>query len=415
MRSVATLPHGAGPLSHHDHLACAGRGSSDLARVATQVFATAPDTDALLLCLDAELDWDPDVVFAAELADGRLQLAENRTAYAPLMAGAEVTDQLHEFDAVVDARLAAGFTGLRVVADNTAFLTGSAADADRWLAWEQRTDAWQAQREVTGVCWFDSAQVEPDRLAAAAHRHPLSAGDLEPQWRLVHQRGPDAGRLALSGEVDADQADDLGRALDVERASAPADEWLDLDLAGVGYLHHRALAALTRPERGLRLLHLPAIVERLDQAVRPLTARPRHAVDCCSAPGAGHCRTGHPKMVAAGTITDGLFPGRAGVPCTDRYVAGPPPHIDGQRFAFLPPRADRQPSRGPVRRPRVRRPGRPALWIAREPSGPNRMPPRSMQWATASGARARRGARSPGWTPPATSASRTGRASASRR
>ncbi len=232
MRSAGTLTNGVGTLAHRDHVACAGRGSSDLARVATQAFATAPDSDALLLCLDAELDWDPDVVFAAELADGRLQLADNRTAYGPLLTGGEIGDQLRVFDEAVDARLAGGFTGLRVVADNTAFLTGSAAEADRWLAWEQHTDGWQARREVTGVCWFDSDQVDPHRLAAAAHRHPLCAGDLDPQWRLVHDgEGDDGTRLLLIGEVDAFEADDLTRAIGVERSTTPADRWLDLDLS----------------------------------------------------------------------------------------------------------------------------------------------------------------------------------------
>ena len=268
MRSAGTLSHGTPALAVHDHLACAGRGSSDLARVATQVFATAPATDALLLCLDTELDWEPDVVFAEELAEGRLQLADNGVAYAAMLAGNEIADQLSDFDAALDARLAAGFTGLRVVADNTAFLTGSAADADRWLAWEQRTDSWQAVRAVTGVCWFDSGRVAPERLAAAAHRHPLSAGPVQPHWRLHHEPGPSGPYLVLSGEVDAFEAADLVRALDVERALVPsADAWLDLDLGGVEYLHHRALTALTRPERRLRLHRLPPIVTRLDEVL----------------------------------------------------------------------------------------------------------------------------------------------------
>jgi hypothetical protein len=267
MRSAGIMPNRGRALAVHDHLACAGRGSSDLARVATQTFATAPASDALLLCLDAELDWDPDAVFAEEIADGRLQLADNRDAYAALTAGGEIADQLREFEAALDARLATGFTGLRVVADNTSFLTGSAADADRWLAWEQHTDQWQAQRKVTGLCWFDSARVAPERLAAAAHRHPLCAGDLQPHWRLHHEQGPDGTRLVLSGEVDAHEAAELIRILDVERSSVAADAWLDLDLAGVDYLHHRVLWALTRPERRLRLLQLPPIVARLDEVL----------------------------------------------------------------------------------------------------------------------------------------------------
>lgn len=267
MRSAGTLPNGTPALAIHDHLACAGKGSSDLARVATQAFATALATDALLLCVATELDWDPDEVFAAELAEGRLQLADNREAYGPLLDGGEIADQLKHFDAALDARLDAGFTGLRVVADDTAFLTGSAAQADRWLAWEQRTDRWQAQREVTGVCWFDSTQVAPERLAAAAHRHPLSAGTLRPHWRLHHDGDPDGTRLVLSGEIDAFEAADLIRALDVERATAPGDAPLEVDLSGVQYLHHRVLAALTRPERGLRLHHPPPIVARLDEVL----------------------------------------------------------------------------------------------------------------------------------------------------
>lgn len=273
MRTVGVLPHGTADLTVHDHVACVGHSSSDLARVATQAFATAPPDQALMLCLDPGGDWDPQAVFAEEIGRGQLEIVDNAEAYAATRGDSDADGQLRQFDDALRAKLAAGFSGMRVVADNTAFLTGSHDEARRWFAWEQRTDRWQARRPVTGVCWFDDRRVPPDRLAAVLHRHPASSGRPVPAWRLHHDEVP-AGtgniRLRLSGEVEAHDTEQLLLAVEVESVLASEPGGLVIDAAELAYLHHRPLLGLSR--RGAVLRNGPAVVRRMTEVTADVAA-----------------------------------------------------------------------------------------------------------------------------------------------
>jgi hypothetical protein len=204
------------------------------------------------------------VVLAEELGAGRLEIVDNADAYAATRSGGSAAEQLSAFDAVLRTKLAAGFTGIRVVADNTSFLAGSVPDVQRWLAWEQRTDRWQAERPVTGVCWFDRSQVPPAALAAVLNRHPASTGESQTTWRLHHDHGRAGAELRLSGEIEAFDVDELLLAIEVETALTPGTDGVEIDVSDVGYLHHRALWTLAR--RGAVLRNQPPIVQRMADA-----------------------------------------------------------------------------------------------------------------------------------------------------
>lgn len=245
MRTYGPIDAGLSACRVHDHVAAVGRGSSELARTAMQAFASAAPDDALMLCLDTEdSDWDPYTAFDREIGSGRLQIVDNATAYAALRES-DGAGLLREWDAVLARALAEGYGGLRVVADNTAVLTGSDDDYVHWLEWEQRTDRWQAQHPVVGVCWFDRTLVPEDRLAAVTRRHPASLGDVRPSWRLGHEHEDGHVTLVLSGELDVFDVDDIALALEIELLLVPEGASIDVDVADVTYMHHRVLWEMT--------------------------------------------------------------------------------------------------------------------------------------------------------------------------
>ncbi|HEV7205483.1 MAG TPA: MEDS domain-containing protein [Jatrophihabitans sp.] len=245
MRTYGPIVDGISASRVHDHVAAVGRGSAELARTATQAFAAAATDDALVLCLDtAETDWDPYRAFDREITSGRLRVVDNATAYAAF-GESDGAGLLRQWDAVLDQALSDGYGGIRVVADNSAVLTGTDVDFGRWLEWEQRTDRWQAQRPVVGVCWFDRSRVPEDRLAAVTRRHPASVGEVTPTWRLGHEHDDGHVTLVLSGDLDAFDAEDIALALEIELLLVPDGASIDIDVVDVGYMHHRVLWEVT--------------------------------------------------------------------------------------------------------------------------------------------------------------------------
>jgi hypothetical protein len=283
VRNAGVLGRRPGDLAVHDHVAWCGDGAAGFARSAADAFAAAADRERLVLVGDlARLEWDPATLFAEPLRAGRLELVDSAAAYRPVLDGGAdfAGEQLGAFRTVLDRALADGWSGVRVAADNTPALTAGPAVEERWLAWEQLTDRWQAGVPVTGVCYFDRTAVPAERLARVAGLHPLSWG-LESPLRIYHDTAPD-GRslLVLDGAVEASDEAELRLRLlrEVVDAGRPAEgsPVLTVDLSRTTYVHHRGLQALqdvaTATGAGVvELRGAPTIVRRLVALLPDLT------------------------------------------------------------------------------------------------------------------------------------------------
>jgi len=268
VRSAGVLDRSS-RLAPHDHVAWCGDGAAGFLRLAGQVFATAADGERLVLVGDLDrLSADASELFADQVERGRLRMVDVGEAYRPLLEGGagSAAGQLDAFRRDLDTALAAGWSGLRVAADNTAVLAGTDELERRWLAWEQLTDRWQSLMPVTGVCYFDRRRVPSQRLGRVAGLHPLCGGITGPPLRVYHDTDP-AGPtvLVLDGAVEAFDEDRLRELLRTEVAQAadqPGGAAVTVDLGRVTYLHHRGLQALH--DAGVRVTNAPGIVRRLN-------------------------------------------------------------------------------------------------------------------------------------------------------
>ena len=143
MRRQLRLRTGAA-LQPHDHVVWMGRGIDDLYWLATSALAEgARRNEKLAFVAD-----DPDVGrlqgipgLDELLSGGQLEVQPVEAVYGGSGAFSH-TAQLATFEAVLADALATGYTGIRVVADNTSLATGSDAGFRGWLRW------WRAAAKV---------------------------------------------------------------------------------------------------------------------------------------------------------------------------------------------------------------------------------------------------------------------------
>lgn len=203
---------------------------------------------------------------AALEAAGRLSVASTADRYA----GRMVPDaQVRAYVAATRDAMAAGHTGLRVVADVTELVLDAAA-CRTFARYEHLVD-----REVASglpfdaLCAVDARRLGPAGVAELARVHPLSHGaDLA--FRL--HAGPDRG-LVLAGEVDLDQEPELAHVLAAVLADRPSQPVV-VDCADLGFIDHRGLLALDhaadRAGTPVELVGASGVVRR----VRDLLALP---------------------------------------------------------------------------------------------------------------------------------------------
>jgi anti-anti-sigma regulatory factor len=230
-QAVVTEPVG---LRRHDHVAVMGDGPGALDALARTVFGDSTG-ERLMFVAD-----DPSPTRLAGLpgleqllATGMLQLAKTAEVYGS-WDEFDAEAQLAVFTDALDTALAEGFTGLRVVADNTPL--AESGDLSRWLAWEQLTDRFQDQREVIGVCFFDRTRLGHARVQELLAVHPLVITTDIPLFRVF----ADGDALRIVGEIDNLSRDRLERLL----ATTPRSDEVLLDLAECSFIDHQTVLAL---------------------------------------------------------------------------------------------------------------------------------------------------------------------------
>jgi hypothetical protein len=210
--------------------------------------ADAPDPSRLGELGDLELLLD----------SGQLEVVDVGAVYGP--AGAfDASAQLATFEGVLADALRDGYTGITVVADNTPLACGDDEDFRRWLAWEQLTDRFQCNSNVTGICYFDRGALGEQRQADLASIHPVcSTGAHEPSFSFF----VDGDAVSATGTLDTWSAERLRRILE----TAPDDRPLIVDLAHAEFVDHSALLALNAAASARR----PVRIRRARRIVKEL-------------------------------------------------------------------------------------------------------------------------------------------------
>ena len=146
------------------------------------------------------------------------------------------------FAAALADALNAGFSGIRVAADNTPLVTDERR-LEAWIRWEHVADRFMDANPVTGLCAFDSQRVDVNRLRHLSTLHPLSAAaDPEPQFRMYSE----AESLCLEGHVDSFAVAQIPVALD---ALPPGTDVL-IDLERATLMSRAPLTGLRRLAEG---------------------------------------------------------------------------------------------------------------------------------------------------------------------
>ena len=238
-------------LQPHDHVVWMGRGSDDLYALATAALAEGARRNEKLMFIaeapdPARLQGVGDL--NALLAGGQLELQPVADVYDRSSAF-DQTNQLATFEDVHAHALANGYTGIRVIADNTSLATGDDGQFRRWLRWEQVADRFQATSNVTGICYFDRRALSSDRRADLAALHPVRSVTTPPTpFSFV----VDGDAISVTGALDFWSEDQFQRLL----ATVPDERPLIIDLSHADFVDHRALLALNAAASATRPVHI---------------------------------------------------------------------------------------------------------------------------------------------------------------
>lgn len=172
----------------------------------------------------------------ALVASGQLVVVPLRAVY-DLDAPIDPAAQLLVYEATVEAALAEGYAGIRVVSDGTSF----ACDAVRRASlerWELHADRWIAGGvPLSCLCTLDARRVAPGAIADVLRVHPCGhhdAGDV-----AFRVSGGEAG-VVVDGEVDRFDAAAFGRLLGL----APPLGGSVLDVSRLAFADHHAVLAI---------------------------------------------------------------------------------------------------------------------------------------------------------------------------
>jgi hypothetical protein len=245
----------------HDHIGWVFQGEVGFEELACPFLAEGAARGERLLYIAGS----PRPATAARLRDHYGSRVITIASIADVYGESGIVDpavQRATFAAALSDALAAGFSGIRVAADNTPLVT----DEDRlraWIRWEHVADRFMADNPVTGLCAFDGQRVAVDRLRHLATLHPLSsAADPEPQFRMYFNNtafnntafngaaagssAPAAasasGALYLEGHLDSFAVAQIPVALDV----LPNGTSVLIDLSAATLMSRATLTALRR-------------------------------------------------------------------------------------------------------------------------------------------------------------------------
>jgi anti-anti-sigma regulatory factor len=253
----------ADALEPHDHVIWYGDGVDELYELAADALGAGVKRNEKLMFVANEPDPSRlrGIGNVSNLVDrGQLELVDVESVYGG-DGDFDAATQLATFESVLAGALADGYTGIRVVADNTPLARGDDDSFRRWLHWEHVTDRFQDQSNVTGICYFDRRELNAERQADLASLHPVCrANGVSPPFSFF----VDGDAVSITGALDVWSAEQFDRILRV----TPDDEPLVIDLDQTEFVDHRALLALnaaSSSKRPVRIRRARPIIRRIPE------------------------------------------------------------------------------------------------------------------------------------------------------
>jgi ABC-type transporter Mla MlaB component len=257
------------PLTSADHVCWVYDDPASFVDAAQRYLSVGLDRRERLLCVgeglaaDLRAAGEPFGSLDALVARGALRFDTLDAAYAE-SGSLDAADQRAFYDAAVRAARAAGFTGLRVVAEVTPLARAAPARAGL-VEWEHLADEFIASGSgMVALCAYRRRALCARAVADLTAVHPLVHAPQDPPSFRIWFDGP---RVVLAGTVDTFAADRLARILAASPVGGPTAV-LDLsrlevaDVAGC-----RALAEWARALHGrgvgLEVVHAPRSVLRI--------------------------------------------------------------------------------------------------------------------------------------------------------
>lgn len=148
--------------------------------------------------------------------------------------------QIAAYSAATEEALAAGYRGLRVVAETTP-LVRTPEQLEVFARYEHRIDHYMAARPFSAMCAYQVGELSHEVVAQLACMHPVVNRGASP-FRL-HAAASNDHAAALGGELDLATVELLPLAL--HRADpSPYDGDLVLDATGLEFIDHRSMLQL---------------------------------------------------------------------------------------------------------------------------------------------------------------------------
>ena len=174
----------------------------------------------------------------ADLPDRDALIASNALQIfdAEVIARASYPQRETLIRSAIDQAMADGCPGVRFAVDCTNVAPGGNWDVQ--AGWERRSDRMCQSLALTALCGVNRSVVADDDVARVACVHPATGGSGAPGTFSLFAVD---GGLALSGEIDANVADDLARALAHDE---PRPGESVLDLSRLGFIDGRGMAII---------------------------------------------------------------------------------------------------------------------------------------------------------------------------
>lgn len=238
----------AAGLDPYDHLCWAYRGIVDWADHAVEFAADGVAAGQRVKLIGDASTED----LRSELAERVRSTAEGRAADGDPVEVHDLADHhpsgsdgVADIDAIIaahqaalDDALAAGYTGLRFVVEETP-IARTEAQRDAAARLEYLSDRKRSSLPVASMCSYDVDELGPDGVAELACVHPFISRGAAP-FRLYAVDDADFG---LAGTIDDATAEGLFRTT-LRRTDPPAGEELVVDARPAEFIADRALAEL---------------------------------------------------------------------------------------------------------------------------------------------------------------------------
>ena len=182
----------------HDHIGWIFSGPGEFAALAEPFLAEGAVRNERLMYVAEDPDMTAFGQWTEALPPGTLMAATVAAVYG--QSGiVDAAKQRATFAQVLAEALAAGYSGIRVAADNTPLLLDQER-IEAWIRWETVADHFMSENPVTGLCAFDKTRIDVGTLRRLATVHPVwPAESDQPPFRLFSNDSA----LWLEGEVNS--------------------------------------------------------------------------------------------------------------------------------------------------------------------------------------------------------------------